>query len=187
MYEKLIPGTSIPFSEDQRSFSYFLPLIQVTDGLTLSQVCTITSLETSTIQNWVKRGFVPRPLNKKYRERHLARILLISALKDTMPIDRVGELLSYINGNTEDESDDIISEEMLYDIFCSLSSKLSDQILSEDEVYQLIEKECQDYEPPDVHSLLRLRQALAVMLYAYTAAIFKKKSEEEFSKLSEIN
>ena len=53
----------------------YLPLIRATDGLTLSQVCTLSGLEPSTIQNWIKRGYVPHPVGKKYRERHLARIL----------------------------------------------------------------------------------------------------------------
>ena len=99
----------------------YLPLIQAADGLTLSQVCALSRLEPSTIQNWIKRGYVPHPVGKKYRERHLARILLIAHLRESMPIERVGELLSYINGDTDDESDDIITEEALYDLFLDIA------------------------------------------------------------------
>ena len=41
-------------------------------GLTLSQVSSITGLETHTIQNWVKRGFLPSPVNKRYNMDHQA-------------------------------------------------------------------------------------------------------------------
>ncbi|MBQ3416489.1 MAG: DUF1836 domain-containing protein [Ruminococcus sp.] len=183
MCRKMIPGTKISYTDENIGFSYFAPLIRATDGLTLSQVCTLTGLETSTIQNWVKRGFVPHPVNKLYRERHLARILLISALRDSMQIDRVGELLRFINGDTDDESDDIISEEALYDIFCSLIGGVSENVFVEREIDLLIVKATEDYEPPDEMSLIRIRKALTVMAYAYISGMFKKKCDEEFQKL----
>ena len=76
--QKLIPGTSLEYKGEGSMFSMLLPIIRAGDGLTLSQVCSITGLEPSTIQNWVKRGYVARPVKKKYRERQLARILMIS-------------------------------------------------------------------------------------------------------------
>ena len=65
----------------------------------------------------IKRGYVPHPVSKKYSERHLARILLIAELRECMAIDRVGAMLAYVNGDADDESDDIITEERLYDVF----------------------------------------------------------------------
>lgn len=186
MYERLIPGTKIQYEDEKAGFSYFVPLLRATDGLTLSQVCTLTGLETSTIQNWVKRGFVPRPVNKLYQERHLARILMISALRDSMQIDRIGELMTLINGATEDESDDIISEAALYDIFCSLVSGCSEKVFIPEEVAHLVETATQRYDPPDKESLSRLQQALTVMIYAYTSGLFKQKSEEKFDQLKRL-
>lgn len=183
MCRKFIPGTKISYTDGRVGFSYFVPLIRATDGLTLSQVCTLTGLETSTIQNWVKRGFVPHPVNKFYRERHLARILLISALRDSMQIDRVGELLHLINGDTDDESDDIIGEEKLYDIFCSLIAECDENVFDDEKVKVLVEKATESYNPSDETSIHRLRQALTVMIYAYMSGLFKKKCEAEFLKL----
>ena len=113
-----VPGTNIEFEGNGSVFERFSPFISATDGLSLGQVCSITGLEPFMIQNWVKRGFVPHPVNKKYGRRHLARILLISCLRDSMPIDRIGAILIYINGDTNDESDDIITEDQLFDAFC---------------------------------------------------------------------
>ena len=74
-----ILGTTMPYTDDGAgAFSMILPLIAAAGGFTLSQVKAITGLEGSTIQNWVKRGWVSNPKGKKYDERQLPRILLIS-------------------------------------------------------------------------------------------------------------
>ena len=81
MSDKIVPGTVMPYTEVKEGmFSLFRPMIAAADGLTLGQVCAITGLEYSTVQNWVKRGFVDHPVKKKYYERQLARILIISSL-----------------------------------------------------------------------------------------------------------
>ena len=184
MSERMIPGTVISYSGDGIGFAYFRPLMQVTDGLTLSQVRALTGLETSTIQNWVKRGYVPRPVNKMYKERHLARILLISSLRDSMQIDRVGELMTFINGDADDESDDIISEEKLYDVFCCVISEISAACPGDDDIRRIVIQECKTVEMIDRSARERLTEALCVMVYAYTSGVLKKKCEESFQKLS---
>ena len=139
MTEKMVPGTAIPYADSNGMFAMFRPLIRATDGLTLGQVCAITGLEVSTIQNWVKRKFVPRPVEKKYHERQLARILLISALRDGMKIDAIGELMTMVNGDADDVSDDIISEEQLYDYLCHAMADMDDRLPSAEEVPALVE------------------------------------------------
>ena len=69
MLNETIPGTNISYSEADDAFSVFRPMIEITGGLSLGQVCTITGLQPSTIQNWVKRSFIPHPENKKYYRR----------------------------------------------------------------------------------------------------------------------
>ena len=61
--QQKVPGISIPF-DGNSLFEKYRPLIEAADGLTLSQVCNLTGLEPSTIQNWVKRHFVSRPVAK---------------------------------------------------------------------------------------------------------------------------
>ena len=118
MLSKTIPGTNIEYRNNKEASQIIEEMIEITGGLSLSQICKITNLQTSTIQNWVKRKYVPRPDHKKYYERHISRILLISALRECMNIEDIGELMSMINGDTDDETDDIISETRLYDYFC---------------------------------------------------------------------
>ncbi|HML45801.1 MAG TPA: DUF1836 domain-containing protein, partial [Clostridia bacterium] len=71
-------------------------------------------LEAYTIQNWVRRGFISPPEHKRYSKRQFCRIALINALKDCMQMDSVTRLLTYINGNLSDESDDLIDDTLLY-------------------------------------------------------------------------
>ena len=153
----------------------YLPLIRATDGLTLSQVCTLSSLEPSTIQNWIKRGYVPHPVGKKYCERHLARILLIAELRESMPIDRVGGLLRYVNGDADDESDDIITEEALYDLFCDIALELSAKPASPDQIGKRVKAFLDD--SVKTTDSAKLNTALTVMATTYMANRYKRSAD----------
>ena len=148
-----------------------MPLIRATDGLTLSQVCSLSGLEPTTIQNWIKRGYVPHPVCKKYSERHLARILLISELRECMQIDRIGALLRFVNGDADDESDDIISEEALYDLFCEMTANLSAQPISYDSIGKTAAAHIGSYSTADAE---KLKTALHIMAYTYMANQYKR-------------
>ena len=180
MAVKIIPGTNIEYGDKEDAFSVLRPMIQITGGLSLSQICKITGLQASTIQNWVKRGFVPRPDHKKYYERHLSRILLISALRDCMNIEDIGELMVLINGDTEDESDDIISETDLYDSFCRAVKGLDEESANLLDINRNIESIPQNEDPRIVN---RLIMALKVMVYAYLSGKCMKIIDENLERL----
>ena len=158
----------------------YLPLIRATDGLTLSQVCTLSTLEPSTIQNWIKRGYVPHPVGKKYRERHLARILLIAELRESMPIDRVGELLRYVNGDADDESDDIIAEEALYDLFRDIAQELSEKLTSPEGIGQTVSAFLND--SVMTTDSAKLTTALTVMATIYMANRYKRSADALYAQ-----
>ena len=180
MIENTVPGTVIPQAEKEGMFSVFRPMIKATGGLSLGQVCSITGLEPAVIQNWVKRGFVPRPEHKKYYERHLSRILLISALRDCMNIEDIGELMVLINGDTDDEGDDIISETALYDVFCEAVRELDERSLNMQEIEHCID-ELVLHE--DRNAKERLSMALKVMVYAYLCGKCLKQIQLNLSRL----
>lgn len=83
----------------------------------LSQVTQVTGLEPYIIQNWVRRGFLAPPKQRKYTRRQLSRILMINVLKSTLSIEQICKLLSYINGALDDEGDDTIDDTELYGAF----------------------------------------------------------------------
>lgn len=175
----MLPG------ESMTPFSGILPLIRAADGLTLSQVCALTQLEPSTIQNWIKRGFVPHPVSKKYRERHLSRILLVAALRDSLQIDAIGGLLCIINGDADDESDDIIREEELYDCLCRAVDGISRSRNPSAELDAVITRVTRDYDPPDADAAERLRGALGIMTRAYAAGRLKRMAEQDYIAFTE--
>ena len=53
-------------------------------GIVRSQVSAVTGLESHMIQNWVKRGFLSNPVNKRYSCRQFCRIAIINMLKTTL-------------------------------------------------------------------------------------------------------
>lgn len=157
------------------------PLINAADGLTLGQICSLTELEPSTIQNWIKRGFVPHPVRKKYHRRHLVRILLIAQLRESMQIDRVGELLCFVNGDADDESDDLIPEEDLYDIFHHIALELERRKPAPDDVEELVNsiarEEILGFEGKD-----KILNALNIMAYTHIANLYKRKADSLFQQ-----
>ena len=166
-------------NKPQGRIAKYSALIQAADGLTLGQVCALSELEPTTVQNWIKRGFVPHPVRKKYYQRHLARILLIAQLRESMQIDRVGELLGYVNGDADDETDDLLPEEDLYDIFYRICSELDRQKTSPDEVPELVRRAAGDLSGVCADSE-KLLHALNVMACTHLSNLYKQKADSLF-------
>lgn len=182
---KKIPGTVVDFSIEykERAFSVIEPVFAVTDGLTLAQVREITGLETSTIQNWVRRGWVARPQNKRYGKLSLLRIILINSIRGILQIEKIAELMIYINGDVEDTEDDIISDEELFNCFCKIIADLVDlQSFDINMVSYHVEENIKVYENMEKNAFERLKKALYVMIIAYLAAQFKDLANAEFEK-----
>ena len=167
--KKIIPGTNDLF-DNSNTFDNYKKMIELGNGVTLGQICNITKLEPHVIQNWVKRGYIPHPVNKKYFTKHLARILLINALRKTMYIEDVGKLMVIINGDVDDESDDLISEEDLYKLFSNIIYKIDDL----NDVDRIIDKKVKKKV---------LNSCMKVMIYAYIASEFSKKSQSYFNEI----
>lgn len=153
-------------------------------GIVLSQVAAITGLESYAIQNWVKRGFLPKPVNKKYSLRQLCRILNINMLKDALRMEQICGLLTYINGNLDDESDDLIDDSKLYFMFLKLAvqhRQMKDP--SGRDVY--ISQALENYVEPMPGARERVEKVLKVMLTAWAASLLRQQAvamTEEFSK-----
>ena len=170
-------------AQGTRRFAELGALIRAADGLSLAQVCSLTGLEPSTVQNWIKRGFVPHPEHKRYGERHVARILLIDALRDSLLIERVGELMRYINGNADDTADDLITEQALYDLFNAAVAGVRDIYvppeLMMEKVAGIVSKVI-----PDHAARERIVPAVAVMVNAYIAGRYKQEADRIYSGLT---
>ena len=171
--EKCIPGTNKKFVNEE-AFKGFKEMIKLTDGISLGQVSAISGIDPMVIQNWVKRGYVARPIKKKYYEKQLARILMINSLKEAMKIEDIGKLMELINGDVEDESDDLMSEEDLYNTFSKVVYHLESFDNPEVAIKKIVKKKNK-----------KLYNALMAMVNAYIASEHKKETKKYVSKLME--
>lgn len=172
-----IPGTAMSYPKQSASaFSAFLPLINAAGGLSLSQISAITGLEGSTIQNWVKRGWVPKPENKKYDQRHLPRILLISALRDNMVIEQIVQLIEYINvPDADGVKGQYIEESTIFDCLCAAVSEMRlDERGASDRVEDGIAYFAEKYGGLDAGLMERLSKALKIMVLMYWSGSIKR-------------
>lgn len=183
---KTIPGTSITFSEQGRytAFSLIAPILDATGGLTLSQLSKLTALEGSTIQNWIKRGWVSSPKGKKYTEKQVIRIILINMLKGVMRLEQIANLMTYINGDVEDTSDDIIDDVKLYNILCRIIFTAVDEGAFEpNHIRELIAKELVDCASEINFGEEKLSKAMYIMVMAYRSSCLKNEMEKGLAEI----
>lgn len=175
--EWILPGTVLKAEAEEASGveSLFAPMF-LAGGMVLSQVSSITGLEPYIIQNWVKRGFLSPPQNKRYTLRQLCRILNINMLKGVLPMERVCAMLGYINGQLDDDSDDTIDDSRLYFMFVRLAAHAK-QIDQNQAWQEAIDRVLQDYDEPTPGARDRIAQVLRIMLIAYIAARMKEQAE----------
>lgn len=181
----VLPGTTIEtdLSRDDAARALLSPLF-LTGGLVLSQVAQLTGLEPYVIQNWVKRGFVSPPKNKKYSKRQFCRIATINLLKDCLRLDQITRLLSYLNGHLDDESDDLIDDFELYTYITRLAFRLGQTPQTgRDEWKDWCELTLEDYREPYPGARDRVRRGLQVIVTAYAAARLKGKAEQMLKAL----
>lgn len=183
--EWILPGTVLSVDADrpQAAEEVFSSLF-LAGGLVLSQVTQVTGLEPYIIQNWVRRGFLAPPKQRKYTRRQLSRILMINALKSTLSIEQICKLLSYINGALDDEGDDTIDDTELYGAFVLVAGNVQKHDLtSESEMNRLIADGLKDYKEPIPGAKERIEQALRIMITAWRAAQLQTKAQSMMNVL----
>ena len=179
----IIPGTTLEGQRDNadRIDGLFQSMF-LAGGLTLSQVSSITGLETYTIQNWVKRGFLPPPQNKRYNMEQVCRIIIINMLKGALALEQSCSLISYINGSLSDESDDIIDDTALYFMFVSLAARAR-HIGGSKEWGEALEEVMISYTEPFPGAREKVSKVLRIMLTAWIAARLKEQTDAMIAEL----
>ena len=179
----IIPGTTLEANRADavRTNELFHSLF-LAGGLTLSQVAAITGLESHTIQNWVKRGFLSPPVNKRYSMEQVCRILNINLLKGTLQLEEIGRMLGYINGDLTDESDDTIDDTQLFFYFVNLAARAR-HLGGTEEWSAAIESVLADYCEPIPGAKMRIVQVLRIMLTAWVAGRLRQEAEAMLAKI----
>ena len=179
--EWTLPGTvlAVPRQEtdlvEERLKALFLA-----GGISLSQVAGITGLEPYTVQNWVKRGFLSPPVNKRYSLTQLCRIITINMLKNVLPMERICGMLGYINGQLNDESDDMIDDSRLYFLFVSLAARAKEVDRDRE---ALLNKALSGYAEPVPGAAERIKTVLKIMLTAYLAARMQQEADTQLKNI----
>lgn len=151
--------------------SMFLP-----GGMVLSQVSGITGLESYMIQNWVKRGYLSPPVGKRYTLRQLCRIININLLRGTLTMEEICGLLASVNGQLDDESDDLIDDSLLYFMFVSLAARGEDrQDINQSE--ELLGQVLDRFPEPVPGARERIALVLRVMLAAWYSARLRNQAQ----------
>ena len=178
-----IPGTALQIQrEDADSIADIFSSMFLAGGMVLSQVSSVTGLEPYTVQNWVKRGFLPPPQQKRYTLRQLCRIININMLKSILPLEGVCQLLGYINGALDKEDDDIIDDSALFFLFVKLAARAK-QLDDPAQWEQAMQQALHDYEEPVPGAKERVEKALRIMLTAWIAGRMRAAAEQMLLEL----
>lgn len=184
-----IPGTII-YRRDMggsTGLDFLEKIFFLKEGIALSQVRDIAGVDGSTLQNWVKRGWVPNTVNKLYPMNTFARIIIINMLRDTMQLSKISYLLLYINGSVDDRADDIIPESKLYDYICRITDRLLEENAAYDDeslrrhISEFVNES--DLNPHITDAKQRLTSALEVIITTRCAALLRAHSDELYEKL----
>ena len=181
-----IPGTVL---EKQKmggvtGLDFLNKIFFISDGIMLAQIREIAGVDGSTLQNWLKRGWVVNPKNKMYDKEQLARILIINMLRDTMQLSDISFLLTYVNGDTARVEDDIIPESRLYDYICRLVDTVTHmQVLTQDSLSALVAECTADYEEKVGGARRRLNAALEIIIMSLYANVVKRRADQMIDAL----
>lgn len=185
--DNLIPGTVLDRKSmgDVTGMEFLAKIFYISDGIMLTQIREISGIDGSTLQNWVKRGWVANSKLKRYNIDQVAHILIINMLRNCMQLDRIAFLIKYINGNVDDNSDDIICDSKLYDYICRILDKLTKKNVEHtfDTLRECIEKVTADYEEKITGAAKRLNNALEIIITAYYSSLIKKAVDEKLTNL----
>lgn len=178
-----IPGTTLRSSREEADrVNEVFGALFLAGGLTLSQVSGIAGLEPHTIQNWVKRGYLAPPKAKRYRLEQVCRILNINLLKGALTLEQSCNLISYINGDLTDESDDLIDDALLYFFFVRLAARARYFGGSENWDTALDEVTAA-YQEPVPGAREKLGKVLKIMLTAWLTTRMKSETEKLMAEL----
>ena len=177
--DEYIPGTKLKKAEMENltGLAFLKKVFFVSEGVMLTQIRDISGIDSSTLQNWTKRGWVANARLKKYNMDQVAHILIINMLRSCMQLEHIAFLILYINGSVEDRSDDIITDSQLYDYICRiLEHIINTGDCSLEEIADCVSNITADYVEPVEGARERLNRALEIIVVTYYSTLLKRRA-----------
>ena len=183
--EWTIPGTVLqaPRQDGEASIRQIEGMF-LGGGMIRSQLASVSGVEAHDIQNWVKRGFLPGPVNKRYSINQFCRIVIINMLRSAMTMEKICSLLAYVNGRLDDESDDLIDDTVLYFMFLRLAARAR-HIGGKDNWDTAIADILKDYLEPVPGAKDRIDQVLRILLTAWVGVQTIRRAETMLLEIQE--
>ena len=179
----IIPGTTLETQrENADNVESLFTSLFLAGGLTLSQVAAVTGLESYTIQNWVKRGFLSPPRGKRYDMEQVCRIINMNLLKGGLPLEQICSLMTYLNGSLTDESDDLVDDTLLYFLFVRLAARAR-HIGGSRDWDEALQEITADYQEPVPGAREKLIRVLRIMLTVWVSNTLRLSAERMISQL----
>ncbi|MBU7591812.1 DUF1836 domain-containing protein [Metabacillus halosaccharovorans] len=123
--EEVIPNFLIKASNRKNQLEYGLSTNEI---VSLANLCELTSLKSTSIQNWIKRDvkeLIGQPdLGKKYSIEQAAMLLIVRDLKAIFDFERIRNILTEVFNTLSDRSDDLMSPITFYEIYGSVLESL---------------------------------------------------------------
>ena len=123
--EKDIPSFLIRASKRKNQLEYGLSTNEI---VSLTNLCELTSLKSTSIQNWIKRDvkeLIGQPeLGKKYSIEQAAMLLIVKDLKAIFDFERIRNVLTEVFNTLSDRSDDLMSPITFYELYGSVLESL---------------------------------------------------------------
>ena len=181
--DSTFPG-SVVERQGKSAEEFLSGLFFATKGIMLAQVREITGLDTPVIQNWIGRGWVQKPVDKRYSANHLSRIMLINMLRSVTKLENIAFIMTYINGDAECREDDSIPESQLYIYVCDILDTVDfETVLSDELLTKIIEKHIEGYSEPFAGAREKLIFGIKIILHYYAAAIIKVRADKMVDEL----
>ncbi|MEA4831192.1 MAG: DUF1836 domain-containing protein [Oscillospiraceae bacterium] len=185
-YAPIIPGTVLEKISmgNVTGIEFLDKIFYITDGIMLAQIKEISGIDGSTLQNWVKRRWIPNPKNKKYSKDTVARILIVNMMRKSLSLEKIDFLLKYINGDLNCCDDDIIPESVLYGYICDIIERMMEiEDASGETLRGCIEKYTEKYEEKVTGARRRLISALEIIVVSYYSTMLQLYCNELYEKL----
>ena len=185
-HDDLIPGTKLKQSDMDglTGLEFLKKVFFISDGVMLTQIRDISGIDSSTLQNWTKRGWVINSKLKKYNMDQVAHILIINMLRSCMQLDKIAFLIQYINGEVGNAADDIICDSVLYDYICRiLNHMMQSDSCALSSVGESVAAITADYVEPVAGARERLNRAREVIVVTYYAALITHHATELLENL----